>query len=157
ELRQARFGVAVWSAAALEPPVIEMLCGLVDDLNAATRFTGLRLEPDDNAAGVLQVCGWTTGFAMRTGFGRGGAAHDPWRHDAGRLVASGEADCVLWISAYGAALPDWDIPVIALTAAAEGGGNMPRVRIEVGQPGVDHDTVEHCVATDTLVYRAASN
>jgi formylmethanofuran dehydrogenase subunit B len=157
ELRQARFGVALWTAAALETPVIEMVCGLVDDLNAATRFTGLALAPDDNAAGVLQVCGWTTGFPMRTGFARGRAEHDPWRHDAARLVASRETDCVLWISAYGAALPDWDVPMIALTAVADDGRTTPRVRIAVGRPGVDHDAVEHLAATDTLVHRVASN
>ncbi len=33
----ARFGVAVWSAATLDALTIEMLCGLVEDLNAGTR------------------------------------------------------------------------------------------------------------------------
>ena len=79
---------------------IEMLFGLIDDLNAHTRFTGLPLAPGDNAAGVMQACGWMTGFPMRTGFGRGYPEHDPWRFDATRLVESGEADCALWISAY---------------------------------------------------------
>ena len=70
-LRSAKFGVAVWSAARLDVLTIEMLCGLVWDLNAKTRFTGLPLAPGDNAAGVLQVCGGMTGFPMRTGFGSG--------------------------------------------------------------------------------------
>src|SRR5215468_3238910 len=34
-LKGARFGVAVWSAAELDALTIEMLCGLVNDLNAA--------------------------------------------------------------------------------------------------------------------------
>ena len=54
-LRSAKFGVAVWSAARLDVLTIEMLCGLVRDLNAKTRFTGLPLAPGDNAAGVLQA------------------------------------------------------------------------------------------------------
>ena len=66
------------------------------------------LAPGDNAVGVLQTCGWMTGFPMRTGFGRGYPEHDPWRFDGDRLVASGEADCVLWISAYRAAQPPWN-------------------------------------------------
>ena len=67
-LKSARFGVAVWSAASLDALTIEMLCGLVSDLNATTRFSGLPLAPVDNAMGVLQTCGWTNGFPPRTGF-----------------------------------------------------------------------------------------
>ena len=110
DLRAARFGVAVWSAAELDALTIEMLCGLVDDLNAATRFSGLSLAPGDNALGVLQTCGWMTGFPMRTGFARGHPEHDPWRYDAARLVDSGEADGALWISAYRAAAPAVEAP-----------------------------------------------
>jgi formylmethanofuran dehydrogenase subunit B len=99
-LKQTRFGTAIWSSAELDPLVIEMLCGLVDDLNATTRFSSLPLEPGANAIGVLQVCGWMTGFPMRISFGRGFWQYDPWLFDGRRLVASGEVDCVIWISAY---------------------------------------------------------
>jgi formylmethanofuran dehydrogenase subunit B len=157
-LRSAKFGVAVWSAARLDVLTIEMLCGLVRDLNAKTRFTGLPLAPGDNAAGVLQVCGGMTGFPMRTGFGSGVPEHDGWVFDAERLVESGEADCALWISAYGAEAPRWrkPIPLIALTAAAEF-ARAPTVRIAVGRPGVDHDSVDYCPAMGTLVSKAASH
>jgi formylmethanofuran dehydrogenase subunit B len=152
-LKAARFGVAVWSAAELDPLLIEMLCGMIDDLNAETRFAGFSLAPADNATGVLQACGWMTGFPVRTGFGRGYPEHDPWRFDGNRLVASREADCVLWISAYRAAAPMWDEgpPVIALTTGdAELRGRLA-VQIAVGHPGVDHDSVEHQPAIGTLV------
>jgi formylmethanofuran dehydrogenase subunit B len=150
DLRAARFGVAVWSAAHIDALTVEMLCGLVDDLNAGTRFTGLPLAPPDNAGGVLETCGWTTGYPMRTGFGRPQAEHDPWRCDATRLVESGEADCAVWISAYGDAAPPWRraVPTIALTGAE--GRTPARVRIAVGAPGVDHDAVQHLAATGTL-------
>src|SRR5262249_3292689 len=116
-LKAARFGVAAWSASGLDPLVIEMLCGLVADLNAHTRFTGFAIAPAANAVGVLQACGWMTGFPMRTGFGRGYPEHDPWRFDGARMVAAREADCVLWVSAYRATMPEWadGPPVIALT------------------------------------------
>lgn len=158
DLRSARFGVAVWSAAELDAVVIEMLCGLVDDLNAETRFTGLPLVPGDNAPGVLQACGWLTGFPMRTGFARGYPEHDPWRFDVARLVDSGEADCALWISAYRAAAPQWKrrVPMIALTAPGARFLHAPRVHIEVGCPGIDHDAVEHCPINGMLVPVAAS-
>jgi formylmethanofuran dehydrogenase subunit B len=158
-LQSAKFGVAVWSAARLDVLTIEMLCGLVRDLNAKTRFTGLPLAPGDNAAGVLQVCGGMIGFPMRTGFGSGFPEHDPWVFDAERLVESGEADCALWISAYGAEAPRWrkPIPLIALTTAAAEFSRPPTVRIAVGRPGVDHDSVDYCPAMGTLVSKAASH
>jgi formylmethanofuran dehydrogenase subunit B len=159
ELRAARFGVAVWSAAELDALTIEMLCGMVADLNATTRFSGLALAAADNAPGVLQACGWMTGFPMRTSFGRGFPEHDTWRFDAARLVESGEADCAVWISAYRAAAPAWtrQVPMIALTGQDAKFRQKPRVHINVGQPGIDHDAVEHDAATGTLVPVAAKD
>jgi formylmethanofuran dehydrogenase subunit B len=108
--------------------------------------------PGDHAAGVLDVCGWMTGFPMRTGFSRGFPEHDPWRFDARRLVESGEADCALWISAYRAAAPDWaaSLPTIALTGAAANFRRPPRVHVAVGRPGLDHDAVERFAPTGAL-------
>jgi formylmethanofuran dehydrogenase subunit B len=150
DLRAARFGVAAWSAAHVDTLTVEMLCGLIDDLNATTRFAGLPLAPLDNAAGVLTACGWTTGYPVRTGFGRGHAEHDPWRLDATRLVDSGEADCALWIAAYHEAKPRWTrvVPTIALTGAHA--QMAARVRIAVGCPGIDHDSVQYLAATGML-------
>ena len=61
-MKGARFGVAVWTAASLGALEIEMLHGLVRDLNETTRFSTLPLAAPDNGAGVLAACGWTTGF-----------------------------------------------------------------------------------------------
>ena len=132
-----------------------MLFGLIDDLNARTRFSGLPLTPGDNAHGVLQTCGWLTGFPMRAGFGRGRPEHDPWRFDATRLVDDGEADCALWISAYRAAMPAWQrtIPQIVLSTAPAD----QHVAIQVGRPALDHDAVEHDMASGMIVARAAGH
>jgi formylmethanofuran dehydrogenase subunit B len=158
-LKAARFGVAAWSATELDALAIEMLCGIVADLNAATRFSGLPLPPGDNAIGVLQVCGWMTGFPVRTGFGRACPDHDPWRYRAARLVDSGEADCVLWISAYRAKAPEWSgsPATIALAPADTRFAKRPHVHIAVGAPGRDHDGVEHHVRMGTLAAIAATN
>jgi formylmethanofuran dehydrogenase subunit B len=155
-LQAARFGVAVWSAACLDAPTIEMLFGLLDDLNAKTRFSGLPLPAGDNAHGVLQACGWLTGFPMRTGFGRHDAEHDPWQFDATRLVDDGEADCALWISAYRAAAPAWHrtIPQILLSAAPVADQH---VTIQVGRPALDHDAAEHDMASGLIVARTAAH
>jgi formylmethanofuran dehydrogenase subunit B len=158
QLKAARFGVAAWSARDLDALAIEMLCGIVADLNVHTRFTGFPIVPGDNAVGVLQVGGWMTGFPMRTGFGRGYPEHDPWRFDGARMAAAHEADCVLWISAYRAAPPPWSggPPMIALTAGDAALRAGAAVQIEVGRPGVDHDGVEHFAPLGTLVAREAT-
>jgi len=152
ELKAARFGVAIWSAGELDALTLEMLCRLLQDLNTRTRFTSCPVAGADNAAGVVQACGWMTGFPVRTGFGRGFPEHDPWRYDAARLVESGEADCAVWISAYRAATPPWrrEVPVIALCADGTAFARPPRVQIAVGRPGVDHEGVEHLPATGAL-------
>jgi formylmethanofuran dehydrogenase subunit B len=160
-LQAARFGVAVWSAQTLDELTIEMLFGLLKDLNAKTRFTGLPHAAGDNAFGVQQACGWMTGFPVRTGFGRGYPEHDPWRFDAKRIVAGGEADCALWVSAYQPAPPNWKaaIPTIALSAGTLSGGAWPsssQVHIQVGRPVLDHDAVEHDATTGMIVARATS-
>jgi formylmethanofuran dehydrogenase subunit B len=158
-LKAAKFGVAVWSAAKLDPLVIEMLCGLVDDLNEATRFSGLPVPAGDNAVGVQQVCGWTMGFPVRTGYGRAYPEHDPWQFRAARLVETGEADCVLWISAYQAATPEWrgDPPTIALAPAGARFAKTPRVHIAVGAPGRDHNGVTHHAMLGTFAAMAATS
>jgi formylmethanofuran dehydrogenase subunit B len=150
--------VAVWTAASLGALEIEMLHSLVRDLNETTRFSTLPITTPDNGAGVLATCGWTTGFPMRTGFGVGGPIHDPWRFDAERLVASGETDCVLWISAFGATPPAWRsaVNLIALCERTIQFAEEPNVRIAVGRPGVDHDAVMHSSDTGTLVAVTAS-
>jgi formylmethanofuran dehydrogenase subunit B len=157
-LKAGRFGVAMWSAAALDPLAIEMICGLVNDLNATTRFCTLPLAPQDNALGVMHVCSWMTGFPMRTGFGRGDPRHDPWLFESRRLVASDETDCVLWISAYQPEAPPWlkARTTIALTGHDTRFASPPRIHIAVGRPGRDHDGAQYCCLTGTLVAVAAA-
>jgi formylmethanofuran dehydrogenase subunit B len=158
-LKAASFGVAVWSASRLDTLMIEMLCGLVDDLNSTTRFSGVPVLPGDNAAGVQQVCGWTMGFPVRTGYGRSYPQHDPWQYCAARLMDSGEADCVLWISAWRAAAPEWkgDPPTIALAPVDVKFAKPPRVHIAVGAPGRDHDGIAHHAMLGSLAALTASS
>jgi formylmethanofuran dehydrogenase subunit B len=158
-LRQAKFGVAIWSSAALGPLGVEMLAGLVRDLNERTRFSCLPVMAKDNAAGAAMALTWLTGFPSNIGFSRGAAEHDPWRFDAARLARSGEADLALWVSAYRRQFPQWAsaVPLIALTPRAAA-TERPRalIEIEVGTPGVDHDTIDLSPATGSLAFRAAT-
>jgi formylmethanofuran dehydrogenase subunit B len=158
-LKQSRFGTAVWSSAELDSLIIEMLCGLVNDLNAATRFSGLPLAPEDNAIGVLHVCSWMTGLPMRSSFSCGFSQHDPWLFDGHRLVASNEVDCVVWISAYRNEPPPWrrTLPTIALTAPGTAFAKPTHVHITVGRPGIDHSAAQYFAATGTLAAFAAAH
>jgi formylmethanofuran dehydrogenase subunit B len=153
----AHFGVVAWTADELEPLVIEAIHGLVRDLNETTRFSTLATPAPDNGLGVQSVCGWMTGFPLRTGFVRGRPVHDPWRYNSARLVASGEADCVMWACSFDG---EFDPPKrvdIALCAAAA--GVEARVVFDVARPGVDGDAVLYDARVGALVVqrgRAAS-
>ncbi|MGT2477788.1 hypothetical protein ACU4GR_00410 [Methylobacterium oryzae CBMB20] len=68
--------------------------------------------------------------------------HDPWRFDAARQVAAGEADAVLWLGAVPVSRPDWlvDRAVRARSSPTARRG-AAEVVIAVGQPGRDHGGV----------------
>ena len=139
----AKFGVAMWSAAELEPLAIEAIQGLIRDLNETTRFSTLALPVPDNGLGVQTVCGWMTGFPMRTGFPHGAPEHDPWRYDARRLIATGEADCLLWVSSIeGGATAPAETKIVLCPRESQL-GSISRVRFAVARPGVDVDGVLH--------------
>ena len=158
-LRQAKFGVAVWRASELPALAIEAAHGLVRDLNDTTRFSTLALAAPDNGTGVQTVSGWMTGFPLRTGFGRGFPEHDPWRYDAQRLIAQGETDCVVWVSALpGGASPSQRVDILIDDGRTELAA-PPRVRIVVpsSDPGILHDPrVGALVASSSATSAAAS-
>ena len=80
---------------------------------------------------------WMTGLPLRTSFARGRPEHDPWRYDARRLVETGEADAVVWISAFGEPPPEWlgGVPAVVLTDAAMRPVGPNAITIPVGRPG----------------------
>ena len=157
-LKAAHFGVVVWSASAgLDTLAIEMLQGIVADLNVTTRCTGVPIGARAGAAGVTQAAGWMTGFPPRTAFGRGYPEHDEWRFEARRLVESGEADAALWISAYDGEPPPWVRADLSLITLAPAGKEPDRgLYIEVGQPGVTHDAVEYAQEIAAMTLRKAN-
>jgi len=149
-LAGAKFGVAIWRAAELPALAVEAAHGLVRDLNETTRFSTLALAAPDNGLGVQTVCGWMTGFPMRTGFGRGWPEHDPWRYDARRLVAAGETDCVIWVSALpGGAAPTGRVDILFDDGRAAVAAD-PRIRFAVSSGGTIFDPrVGTLVASDS--------
>lgn len=155
-LPRALFGVAVYDPAEIGELAVEMLQGLVKDLNQATRFSSLAVTDELQGRAVLQVGVWTTGDGPRVALARGYPEHDPWRFDADRLIASGEVDAVLWLASLAAPRPDWldDLPSVAILG--EAAGDEAEVVIEVAAPGADAAGTLWDARRATLVHQAAA-
>ncbi|MGH6925024.1 MAG: hypothetical protein ACRED5_14925 [Propylenella sp.] len=150
-LRAASFGVAIWSPEELDSLAIEMLAGLIQDLNASTRWSGLSVSADPTITGAAMAFGWMSGQPLRSSFGRGRAENDPWRCEARRMVESGEADALVWISAFGEPPPHWaDAVPTVVVADASVHANGAAAVLRVGRPGVDHAGVLYDHRTGTL-------
>jgi formylmethanofuran dehydrogenase subunit B len=126
-----------------------MLQGLIADINKRSRASSILLPSTDDGWGTVLASTWMTGFPPRTGFGRGMPEFDPWRFDATRMIAAGEADLHLFIT-------DKEPPairgkvktvVLAPVAAPCRGAALT---FSIGRPGIDHDTVRYSSLTGTL-------
>ncbi len=156
QLTAARFTVLVYDAADLDTLAVELLHGLVKDLNATTRATTLSVPGAFNARAANTVAAWTTGGPLRLGFGRGAPVCDAWVHDAERLVNSGEADVLVWVAALGPELPDYAalVPTIALVPPDT--HVAATVVLAVGVPGHDHGGTLYEPMRDGFAYLPAS-
>ena len=138
-LTTAQYGVVLYDAAELGELGVEMLQGLVRDLNDLTRFFALSISDGFQGRAVTQLASWTTGQPPRVGFGRDLPEHDPWRFDSARQVAAGEVDAALWLAAIPAPRPDWlgSLPTIAIVGegSPEATGDVADIVIAVGVPG----------------------
>lgn len=155
-LSAARYAVVLYDPAEVGEVGVEMLQGLAIGLSETTRCFTLALSGPDQDRAVVPVAAWTTGQAPRTGFGRRVPEHDPWRFDAARQVAAGEADAVLWLAALPVPRPGWlgSVPAVALVGEAE--ASAAEVVIAVGKPGRDLGGVLWNERRAALTYRPAS-
>ncbi len=142
--RAAKYGVMVWAPPAFDGPHADLLVHLVSeivkDLNQTTRFAGLSLGGNEGSVTAAAVCGWQTGYPLRTSFASGSPQFDPVRYSSGRLLASGECDLLLWLASFSPALgpPQTSIPTIVLGTPGLIMPQTPAVFIPVGTPGLDH-------------------
>lgn len=138
-LSTAQYGVVLYDPAETGELGVEMLRGMIKDLNEVTRFFGLPLSDPFQGRALLQLAAWTTGQAPRVGFGRHVPEHDPWRFDSARQIAAGEADAALWLASLPAPRPDWlgTLPSVAIVGVGspEAGGDVADVVFAVGVPG----------------------
>ena len=139
-LRAALYAVLLYDPAETGALGAEMLNGLARDLNETTRAFALPLSDPHQGRAIAQVAAWTTAQGPRVGFGRGFPEHDPWRFDAARQAAAGEADAALWLASLPCPRPAWlrALPSVALLGAAQAEpvtGGEADVVIAVGVPG----------------------
>jgi formylmethanofuran dehydrogenase subunit B len=150
-LAAAKFPVFLFSGLTSDTFALEMLQGLVADLNRKGRASSLHLPASESGWGGALASTWMTGFAPRTGFGRGFPEFDPWRFDIERMIAEGEADLHLRI-AHGKSGPAPEgkgVPLIVLTKTPKPVAGAA-VTIAISEAGVDHDAVVYSARTGTL-------
>lgn len=147
-LRRAEYGVVVWTPAEFDfdhaELAVEAVAELVRDLNETTRCSGLSLGGENGGTTSYQVCAWQTGFPVRMSFRHGYPDYDPYHYAAARMLEHGEADALLWISAFD---PERLPPEIRargpVASIVLGHPHMdlphpPDVFIPVATPGIDH-------------------
>jgi formylmethanofuran dehydrogenase subunit B len=146
-LKAAQYSVVAWAAGTLDFPhaelTIQNIAELVKTLNKTTRSSGLPLGGIEGDMNANQVGAWISGYPMRTSYARSYPEHDPYHFSAERLLASGEADALLWVSSFN---PERTPPQTQLPTVVFGHPDMqleqePQVFIPVGMPGADHNGI----------------
>lgn len=143
-LKAAQYSVVAWGAAPLDFPHAELtvqnITELVKTLNKTTRSSGLPIGGTEGDMDANQVSTWISGYPMRTSYARTYPEHDPYHFSTDRLIASGEADTLLWISSFNPAAvpPSTRLPTIVLGHPDMTFEREPEVFIPVGLPGADH-------------------
>ncbi|HEY5138511.1 MAG TPA: formylmethanofuran dehydrogenase subunit B, partial [Methylococcales bacterium] len=152
----AKYGVVTWAAGALAyrqaELTVQTLSEMIKDINDKnTRCSGLPLAGKEGDQTANQVCGWTTGYPARTRFSRGYPEYDPFLNDTNLLLASGEADVLIWVQAFNinSAHPATDLPTIVVGRSGMTFAKEPDVFIPVGTPGIDH--AGHAYRMDNVV------
>jgi formylmethanofuran dehydrogenase subunit B len=154
-LALAKYSVVTWAAAPLDFPHAELtvqnIAELVKTLNKTTRASGLPLGGIEGDMNANQVSTWTSGYPMRTSYARTYPEHDPYHFSTERLLASGEADALLWISSFNPERtpPATDVPTVVFGHPDMRLEREPDVFIPVGLPGADHPGI--MFRTDNVV------
>ncbi len=146
-LTNARFPVFVYAPGALGDQadlVIRALGGLVRTLNEAGRAALLPLGGGDGDISAHQVAAWHSGFGVGTSFHAGVPDYDPARWSTGRLLASGEADLLVWVSPLNAAPPPaTPVPTLVFGHPASRFEEAPELFVPLAVPGVHRHGVVH--------------
>ena len=142
--RKASYGVVVWAPQALDfadaDLTVHAIADVVRDLNQTQRFAGLSLGGNEGAVSAAAVCGWQAGFPLRVSFASGKPDYDPMRFSTSALLASADADLLVWVASIGSTLspPAGKAPMIVIGTPGLEISGQPAVFIPVGTPGIDH-------------------
>lgn len=133
-IRDAQYGVLVWSPAALPQNQADLIISsahdLLRDLNARQRFAGLSLGGSNGGASWQSVATWQTGFPAAVDFNGG--------RPSGAGIHTVDVDSLLWISGFAEeAPPALDVPTVILSPYRAGASDAD-VYIPTGVPGIDH-------------------
>ncbi|RJG44278.1 tungsten formylmethanofuran dehydrogenase [Mesorhizobium sp. DCY119] len=148
-LAEAKFPVFLFCGQSLDLPGLDMLQGLIADINRKSRASALHLPASESGWGSTLASTWMTGFPMRTGFARGMPEFDPWCFDVARMIAAGEADLHVLISAKDRIVAAKGVSLIALAKSKKPIAGAA-VTISIGEPGIDHDAVAWSSRVGTL-------
>jgi formylmethanofuran dehydrogenase subunit B len=150
-LEAARFPVFLFSGLGADGLALEMLQGLIADLNRNSRASGLHLPASESGWGSSLASTWMTGFPTRTGFARGLPEFDPWRFDVARILAAGEADIHLCVATQANRMPARrNGPRLIALAKTAVPVRTATITIAIGEPGIDHNSVAYSGRTGTL-------
>jgi formylmethanofuran dehydrogenase subunit B len=141
-LRQAKYSVVTWAAGQLAFPsaelTVQQLCQMVATLNKETRVAALPLGGQDGDRTASQVCAWISGYPTRVSYARGYPEYDPYHNGTARLLASGEADALFWVSSLSVTPPPVSsVPTVVIGRSGMRFESEPEVFIPVGVPGID--------------------
>lgn len=144
-LHAAKYSVVTWVSSALDFPHAELtvqnITEMVIKLNEKTRASGLPLGGSEGDYSVNQTSTWLSGYPVRNSFKQGFPEYDPYHFGTERLLATGEADSLLWINSFNPEKipPAATVPTIVLGHAASQFEQEPEVFIPIGIPGIDHE------------------
>ena len=157
KLKAASYSVVTWAAGHLNYAhaelTVQQLCQAVVALNksGATRSAVLPLGGQDGDRTASQVFAWQTGYPTRISYARGYPEYDPYHNSTSLLLASGEADVLVWVATINAKQtpPVASIPTIVIGRSGMVFEKEPEVFIPVGAPGIDH--AGHMYRCDNVV------
>lgn len=143
-LRTAKYSVITWAASTLDFPYAELavqnITEMIKTLNLTTRSSGLPLGGSEGDISANQVGAWVSGYPVRTSYASGHPEYDPCQFSADRLLSSGEADALLWISSFSPDRippPAAKIPTVVFGHPAMTFKHEPDVFIPVSTPGIN--------------------
>ncbi|QFY41765.1 formylmethanofuran dehydrogenase subunit B [Candidatus Methylospira mobilis] len=156
-VKQAHYSVFTWAAGHLAYAhadlTVQQLSAAVVALNAGglTRSAILPLGGQDGDRTASQVFAWQSGYPTRISYARGYPEYDPYHFSVARLLQSGEADVLIWISTLNARLapPATHIPTVVIGRSGMRFEREPDVYIPVSTPGIDH--AGHMYRCDNVV------